>query len=74
RVQRAIDQRFYRRKYDAARTLAAFGASARDEVDLDALGQRLTGVVNEAMQPATVGLWVRPAGKDASLHGAVRRA
>ena len=60
RVQQAIDRRFYRRKYDAARTLAAFGASVRDEVDLDALGNRLTGVVDEAMQPTAVGLWVRP--------------
>ena len=67
RVQQAIDRRFYRRKYDAARTLAAFGASVRDEVDLDALGKRLTGVVDEAMQPTAVGLWVRAPGEAARL-------
>jgi hypothetical protein len=59
RVQRAIDRRFYRRKYDAVRTLAAFGSAVRDEVDLDHLTRRLLGVVEETMQPASVGLWVR---------------
>jgi hypothetical protein len=60
RVQRAIDRRFYRRKYDAARTLAGFGASARDETNLAHLTERLLGVVDETMQPEHVGLWVRP--------------
>jgi hypothetical protein len=59
RVQAFIDRRFYRRKYDAARTLAAFGATIRDEVDFDALSTRLVEVVDETMQPAFVGVWIR---------------
>jgi hypothetical protein len=59
RVQRTIDRRFYRRKYDAARTLAAFGAQARDVVELEQLEGQLVQVVDETMQPASVGLWVR---------------
>jgi hypothetical protein len=61
RVQAAIDRRFYRRKYDAAQTLAGFAASARDETDLETLSGRLVGVVGETMQPRSVGLWLRPA-------------
>jgi hypothetical protein len=59
RVQRAIDRRFYRQKYDAARTLAGFAAGARDETDLARISERLVGVVEETMQPASVGLWLR---------------
>jgi hypothetical protein len=60
RIQRVIDRRFFRRKYDAARTLALFGAQARDVVELEQLQGQLVRVVDETMQPAHVGLWVRP--------------
>ena len=59
-LQRAIDHRFYRRKYDAARTLAKFGASLRDEVNLDDLSAHLLSAVDETMQPETAALWLRP--------------
>jgi hypothetical protein len=59
-LQGAIDQRFYRRKYDAARTLAAFGATLRQEVELDELSASLVAVVEETMRPTRVSLWLRP--------------
>jgi hypothetical protein len=58
-IQTIIDRRFYRRKYDAAKVLAAFGTTARDETNLDALTAELVRVVHETMQPEFVGLWLR---------------
>lgn len=58
RVQTGIDRRFYRHKYDSARTLAAFGATLRMHTGLDELNERLVGVVEETMQPTQVSLWL----------------
>jgi hypothetical protein len=66
RIQQAVDRRFNRRKYDAAKTVEAFSVRLRDQIDLDTLTTELLAAVDQTMQPTRVSLWLRPSAHDSS--------
>ena len=70
RILDVIDRRLYRRKYDAEQTLSRFSQIARDEVDIDRLRASLVNVVQEAMQPAHLSLWLKESGRAAVMEEA----
>jgi hypothetical protein len=66
RIQQAVDRRFNRRKYDAAKTVEAFSVRLRDQIDLDTLATELQAVVDQTMEPTRVSLWLQPSAHDSS--------
>jgi hypothetical protein len=70
RIQRAVDRRFNRRRYDTARTIEAFAARLREQIDLDTISTELVAVVVQTMEPTQVSLWLQPSAHGASAHPA----
>ena len=68
-----MDRHFYRSKYDARKTLAAFSGRLREETDVDALSNDVVGVVGRTMQPAHVSLWLRPDPEPETRSAALRQ-